>query len=1248
LGNLQKLNNLLHLLKSLLTLSMRCVTAFIFFCLCLNVSAQRYNNYIFRHLNQPDGLLHTSVRSVVQDTTGYVWILTLNGFQRYDGTRFVNYPFDLNKVNRGRDIRDVSLFADSSNNCLWIIGAEIEKFDLTKNTSVLYNTGMIMSDSSFKFDRYTDSSGSVWLAGPFGFMSYNSTLKKMFPYYFTATTLSQGRGLTFTDKEKGEIWIADWTGLSLFDAKTKKKYTHNYNPLHHPLLQLMNKNNLTALIKDSEQNIWIGSNTQDFYRYNCIDKKLSVYSLAKIENLAPRKNAEDHLRMVTCFFEDNHQNVWIGTVNGGLLKYNRGSDSFDYTLNEDRDKQGLQYNYEITCIFQDRQDNIWLGTDKGISIFNPYQQSFKTIHHEENNPASLPQNEINHFIQATNGDIICGTWGGGITVYDSSWQFKKNIRTPGPYEYNLVWDFIQNDDGNIWAGCQHGYIHIYDAVKGIIKTIHPPELHNYTIWDMKKDSAGNIWFALHDGKIAQWNKQQQKFYAYNDTEKGIEQVFTSAINIFFDSRQRCWVSTVYGFKQFDTKRMMYSAVYLPDKKNPFSVSAYNCTGIEEYNDSTLLIGTAYGGLNFFNINTKKFTHTTVSNGLPANTIHSIKKDSTGFFWFTTDFDLYKFKPGTGKFIRYNIEPGTINTEFKNTSFYTLQDGRWLTATAAEIICFNPVIDPASKNNAEKPQITGFKIFDTPLQADSLLSSGKPVRLSYKQNFLTVEFALLNFSGMQQTDYFYRLQGVDKDWVNAGAKRFASYTNLEPGEYIFYVKTSIEDQPGREISFKIIIAPPFWKTWWFILLVSAFMLVLVYQFIKWREKNIRGIQEQKLKVQELNAAQYKSKLEMEQIVNYFSYSLIDKTTVDAVLWDVAKNLIGRLGFEDCMIYLWNSDGTKMIQRAGYGPKGSIEEIEKNVFTVSPGQGVVGYVMQTRESVLIPDTSADPRYRVDELERLSEITVPIIYDDDLIGVIDSEHQQKNFFTRQHVQVLSTIATLMANKIRSIQSEQSLQQAKIEMLGINEKLIAAKLEALRSQMNPHFIFNCLNSIDNLIQNNEKEKATLYLSKFAKLIRSVLETSKNNTVSCWKDMETLKLYLQLEELRWDKKFQYQVIVADEIVNGDYKVPPLIIQPFVENAIHHGLLNKIEGDKKLLIKVQVVNNHIHYLIEDNGVGRAKANEYRQLNKPSHQSMGMQITTDRINLFNKNNNGFVKITDLVDEQQQPCGTKVAIELINQS
>ena len=461
-----------------------------------------------------------------------------------------------------------------------------------------------------------------------------------------------------------------------------------------------------------------------------------------------------------------------------------------------------------------------------------------------------------------------------------------------------------------------------------------------------------------------------------------------------------------------------------------------------------------------------------------------------------------------------------------------------------------------------------------------------------------------------------------------------------------MKADNGDEVTQVNSFKLIITPPFWKTKWFILLLAAVILSMIYAFIKWREKDIKTIEAAKLKVQQLNAEQYKSKLEMEQVVNYFSSSLIDKTTVDNVLWDVAKNLIGRLGFEDCIIYLWNKEKTKMEQRAGYGPKGSIEEIQKNIFTVSRGQGVVGYVIQTKEAVLIPDTSKDLRYRVDEMQRLSEIAVPIIYDDELIGVIDSEHHQRNFFNQQHMQVLSTIATLMANKIKSIQSEESLQQAEIEMLGINEKLTAAKLEALRSQMNPHFIFNCLNSIDNLIQNNEKEKATLYLSKFAKLIRSVLETSKSNAIPCWKDMETLRLYIELEEFRWDKKFTYELHVANEILYGDYKVPPLVIQPFVENAIHHGLLNKIDADKKLIITVTAGENFIYYCIEDNGVGRAKAGAYKEINKSPYESMGMQITIDRINLFNQQKNGSVKITDLFNQLNEAAGTKVEVTLTN--
>jgi len=201
-----------------------------------------------------------------------------------------------------------------------------------------------------------------------------------------------------------------------------------------------------------------------------------------------------------------------------------------------------------------------------------------------------------------------------------------------------------------------------------------------------------------------------------------------------------------------------------------------------------------------------------------------------------------------------------------------------------------------------------------------------------------------------------------------------------------------------------------------------------------------------------------------------------------------------------------------------------------------------------------------------------------------------------------------------------------------------------ALRSQMNPHFIFNSLNAIDNLIQTNQTDKATTYLARFAKLIRSLLESSKNNVVPFHKDFETLQLFLQLEQFRCNNKFVYDLQADDELINGDYKVPPLIIQPFVENAIHHGLLNKQTGERKLLVKASVENNFIRYIVQDNGVGRIKALEIKNLNRPEHQSYGIQISTERIHLYNQNKKtDDIFITDLVDEGRA-VGTEVKVNL----
>lgn len=212
------------------------------------------------------------------------------------------------------------------------------------------------------------------------------------------------------------------------------------------------------------------------------------------------------------------------------------------------------------------------------------------------------------------------------------------------------------------------------------------------------------------------------------------------------------------------------------------------------------------------------------------------------------------------------------------------------------------------------------------------------------------------------------------------------------------------------------------------------------------------------------------------------------------------------------------------------------------------------------------------------------------------------------------------------------------------LQRKALELEMQALRAQMNPHFIFNCLSAIDNLIQTRQADKATTYLSRFARLIRNVLDSSKNNLVPFQKDFETIKLYLELEQFRCNDKFRYHLFVADELLQGDYKVPPLIIQPFIENAIHHGLLNKLEGSREVTIQARLEVEDIVYHVTDNGIGRQKAAHLKMLNRPGHESYGIAITRERIQLHNRNQYSEGLLIRDLEEEGRCVGTEAVVRI----
>jgi ligand-binding sensor domain-containing protein len=237
---------------------------------------------------------------------------------------------------------------------------------------------------------------------------------------------------------------------------------------------------------------------------------------------------------------------------------------------------------------------------------------------------------------------------------------------------------------------------------------------------------------------------------------------------------------------------------------------------------------------------------------------------------------------------------------------------------------------------------------------------------------------------------------------------------------------------------------------------------------------------------------------------------------------------------------------------------------------------------------------------------------------------------------VLILAVAILLIRRRIKIIRKEAAFRQ----------KISDTEMMALRAQMNPHFIFNSLNSIENFIMRNEKRLASDYLNKFARLIRMILENSRVNAVPVEKDMEALQLYVDLEQLRFNHKFDYKAAVSQALLQDNYRVPPMLIQPFVENAIVHGLANSDKSGLLLMVTVELQKDFIRYVVEDNGVGNAQAAAYKEKNRPGHQSLGLLITQERINIFNRQHNSgaTLQLVDLYDDRQQPAGTRVEIKI----
>jgi ligand-binding sensor domain-containing protein/putative methionine-R-sulfoxide reductase with GAF domain len=1222
--------------------------------------AQCFDESNFVRYTRLQGLSNNYISGIVEDSTGYIWIGTHKGLNRFDGKAFqsifkesAHSPLPNNLVvTMGHQTGGEIIGGEHAGGKIiggTVAGGEIIGGTRAGGFAFNPNNGrfkqlIIPCDSSIyfwanhAFDIIKDKAGNYILSTKTGLYIFNGTGKLIqrydhyIPYQVGSEEMLFGSWLNV---------LSDGSTLQLNDVlgSVYKPASNTIDTLYIERRESLKKQMTNAV--GAMRPSWPGKKDELFI----LDREKNSIDVVDIRSGRSNSNL-----MPFVISADLGGSSTFSYVNDSLLVVTCKSNGF-YVLHYDApakkitcDGQKFFKGSLCTTAFMDRERRLWIGTADGL-YKEKLQSSFFSVNDLSLQSSFVLDHEIRG-IYVDGASIFAGLRnGGGLLVLDKrTGIIKKKVDLSPQFDYsNTIVDIFPYSEDTLWMGTGAGIVWLNKRNYHFGRITVPPQLkwmQETNTGCFLEDSKKNIWIGFnHLNGLVRYNRATRTFSDMsppNNPWLKITYVFSMAEdlqgNIWLAGDGLCrWnvkrqlVDTLISYPGVSKSLRNYMFILDRDSKNNLWLSSYD-NEIIQYNCTTNAM----------------YLRQEESNLIDGNTITS-SPVINDYIWLGTDngISAFNIKDYSVKQFTYaDGLPSVSITSYRKSSFYDRAENRFYLAARHRLVSF--VADPALSHKVA-PRLFIEKIV---VRDSVILPHQKDIQLAYYQNNVSIQFNTVNFNDPEENRFAWRmLHGSDTAWNEINMQTGITLTNLPGGMHPIEIKlfSANNHWPQQVKALHLYIKPPYWKTTWFIVLLAAATAAFIILIYKSRVNSVRKKERENAQVQQLIAEEYKNRLELEQIINYFSSSLTDKTDIDDVLWDVMQNLIGRLGYIDCIIYLWSGDRTKMVQKAAYGPKGSPAALASQAFDVLPGQGIVGHVMRTREPIVVQDTRKDKRYLVDNIPGLSEISVPIMHNDELIGIIDSEHPMVDYFKERDLKILTTIATLVGNKIKQIESEQSLEIHQREIAFINQQLAEAQLSALQTQMNPHFIFNCLNSIKGMILNDERQKASRYLSKFANMIRTTLNQSKEIFTTLYENIEHLENYLVMEKLRFDDSFCFEVIVDEDIDREETLIPTLMIQPLAENAIWHGLMYKT-GEKSLTIRFSRQDGAISCSIEDNGIGIHRSEQLRRLSKSSHRSVGLSNLRNRIKIMNeKYDTGCtLEINDLQDIDSSRSGTRVVL------
>lgn len=957
-------------------------------------------------LTEKDGLPDIEFYDILEDHNGFIWLAADKGLYRYDGN---NYTYFTHPKKRGLSV--FGLFEDKTGRvwCNTIMG---QFFYVEKDNLVLFAD--LKDELNGKLPEFIVEDNNLKAFSEKGIFNIDLKTKKR-NLIRDKSSASSYYGTPFSYNKK-EYFVLHNEVKSIKNNIISKEITI-CDPKILPSRSTFCKIKEAILFSSTVNNkllFFLKKGPNDFFKRIYAPKELI------------------HQKIIKILYIDNK--LWMCTENGVVVcHYKNGEITYQDTY--------LKQEF-ITNIIKDKNNNYWFTTLRNGVFVMP------NIHIRK---IELPENvkQINRLVNVNNNWLIYGSVNGKIGFFDNNLQNHSVFDLPNSskisemiYNENYKSLFInQESQSLIWQLPTRKLFKtsFHSVSKGM--TLLPDN----NILNASFDRADNI---VNPFKGLSTNLSLQAINIPRFDSKIIEVKASSLMmkrsytTHYSTKTKKSFIGFVDQLQEIDTK-----GNYRPILFNNDPIFAID---IQETSNGIIWVSTFKDGVLGIKNNTVFINYTT-KNGLVSNQTQKLKADRNNL-WIVTDNGLQVLDTKTGFFKTLTKSDGL---ETYNISDIEILNNQVYIASNMGIyildkqLCFKEI---------KKPVTFFTNIFINEVQ----VNLKKKYVLNYDKNSIKISFNTNGFQSIENINYLYKLKGYNDKWLKLEPKtNFIRFSSLPPGEFIFELKSRKGNVFSNTNEIKINISEPFWKKWWFYLIVSISVFALTFFYFK---RNVRRLEREK-------------KIDLE--------------------------------------------------------------------------------------------------------------------------------------------------------------------KAEM---DKELIFSQLENLRSQMNPHFIFNALNSIQEYILSNEKQSASTYLVKFSRLIRLYLEHSRESEVPLSEEIKALNLYLELEKDRFENTLEYQITIDNKINIHSVFIPSLFIQPYVENAIKHGLLH-IKKDRKLSLTFKLSNNNeLICSIIDNGVGRKSSSEINKINKPTHKSFATTANQKRIGLINKTRikKLSVQIVDLYDEQYKAIGTKVEI------